>query len=85
MNRATQICLQVALWEFEGLSFYPEQGPVDALDVEVYFDCLLQDHPEDYDEDWFPLIATPAIQKTIDWKAIAEAVNKSRQEDEDPS
>jgi hypothetical protein len=76
MNRATQIVLEVALREWEGLSFYEEAKPLDARDMEVYFDCLLEDHPDDYDEEWFPLVATPAIQKTIDWAAIAKAVNK---------
>lgn len=73
MNHATKIITEnaIAQWDDMGEDDYR----VEAADLKDYYTRLMEDFCENYDEEWFALIATPAIQKTIDWEAVAEAVN----------
>ena len=34
----------------------------------------VEDNAEEYDQDWFPLVATPGIERQIAWDEIAEVI-----------
>ena len=74
MNQATKMITEnaVAQWSDMGLE---DDYTVNATEVQGYYARLMGDFCENYDEEWFALIATGAIQKTIDWEAVAKAVN----------
>ena len=74
MNHATKIVTENALDQWSDMGFEDDYR-VAAADLQDYYTRLMEDFCENYDEQWFALIATPAIQKTIDWEAVAEAVN----------
>jgi hypothetical protein len=40
------------------------------IDAEKYWLGAMEDFSEEYDEDWYALIATPAIRATINWDFI---------------
>lgn len=75
MNQATRMILEIAVDQFSCMSW--DNTPVNTgYDMEDYFLRQLEDNDECYDEEWYALVGTPAIRATIDWKAIAEAVNE---------
>ena len=74
MNHATKIVTENAVAQWSDMGFEDDYR-VAAADLQDYYTRLMEDFCENYDEQWFALIATPAIQKTIDWEAVAEAVN----------
>jgi hypothetical protein len=41
--------------------------PTEILDDMI---ALMEDNPEDYDEDWYPLIATRGIRNQLNWNLI---------------
>ena len=75
MNAATKIICENAVNHWSDMGFEDDYR-ADAADVEDFFTRLMEDFCDEYDQNWFALIATPAIQKTIDWEAVAESVNK---------
>jgi hypothetical protein len=81
MNQATKIITENAIdqWSFMG---FEDDYKAEAIELEDFYTRLMEDFCENYDEEWFALIATPAIQKTIDWEAVAEAVNNMLLEQE---
>ena len=82
MNHATKIVTENALDQWSDMGFEDDYR-VAAADLQDYYTRLMEDFCENYDEQWFALIATPAIQKTIDWEAVAEAVNNMLVDDID--
>ena len=87
MNHATKIVTENAVAQWSDMGF-EDDYIVAAAELQDYYTRLMGDFCENYDEQWFALIATPAIQKTIDWEAVAEAVNNmllERQNEEDDS
>ena len=83
MNAATKIISSVAVDQWYDLSFSEDDYRAEAKELENYFLDLMEDFCDDYDQDWYALIATPAIRNTIDWEAVAAAVNKMRSEREE--
>ena len=81
MPTATQIVKQLFLDWSSGL-MWKTGDRYSAEDVKYYMEELVLDWPEAYDEDWYALIATPAIKATINWQDIADAENKIREEHE---
>ena len=78
INKATEIVLQY-MGDFyfcgvgygkDGASFLTAEQVLDQALTEV------EDAADEYyDSEWFPLVATPAIRKTIDWDYITEQLN----------
>ena len=75
MNAATKIICENAVNHWSDMGFEDDYR-AEAIHLEDYFTRMMEDFCDDYDQNWFALIATPAIQKTIDWEAVAESVNK---------
>lgn len=75
MNAATKIICEIAVAEWSDMGFEDDYR-AEAKGLENYFLDLMEDFCDDYDQNWFALIATPAIRNTIDWEAVAAAVNK---------
>ena len=75
MNTATKMISENAITQWSDMGF-EEDYKAEATELQDFFARLVEDFCENYDEEWYALIATPAIQKTIDWAAVAEAVNK---------
>jgi hypothetical protein len=85
MNHATKIVTENAVAQWSDMGF-EDDYKAEAAELQDFYTRLMEDFCENYDEQWFALIATPAIQKTIDWEAVAEAVNNmllERQNEED--
>jgi hypothetical protein len=82
MNPATKIVTENAVDQWADMGF-PDDYRAEAADLKDYYTRLMEDFCENYDEQWFALIATPAVQKTIDWEAVAEAVNNMLAENQD--
>lgn len=85
MNRATEIVLEIAegellAWGFDADTVWSGD------DIYNFFLQLMEDHADDYDADWFPIVATPSIRKTVDWAEIGKIVTQknveARSEDE---
>jgi len=81
MNRATYILSFQLINELVGSSTNRPCG-WEGKFVEDYYMGQVTEVIEDESEDgelnyplWFPLVATPAIRKTIDWEYIAEKAN----------
>lgn len=82
MNSATKIVTENAVAQWTDMGF-PDDYRAEAAELKDYYTRLMEDFCENYDEQWFALIATPAVQKTIDWEAVAEAVNNMLAENQD--
>ena len=67
MSPATKIMLKWTI-DFKSGCVFDKGVQFKADEMETYSD--------EYDETWFPLIATEAIRKTIDWKYIANELPK---------
>ena len=83
MNAATKMISENAIGQWSCMGFDEDDYRVDAADVRNYFAQQLEDCSECYDEDWFALIGVPAIEATIDWEAIAAAINKMLDEEKE--
>ena len=71
INQATakMLCWTVA-FEIEGMTH--SRPPVIAAEqLRAYWQEEMKNNSDDYDRGYYPLIATPNIEETIDWKWIA--------------
>ena len=71
MNRATEVIAEFTVYWYDSLTYdngpcYPESAEAVR---QVWWD-MLEDHSDEYDADWYPLVATPAIRMTINWEAV---------------
>ena len=70
-NQATKIMLTWTILYESGCS-YERGATFEAEGVKENWMEDMYNHGEEYDEEWFPLVATPSINKTIDWQFIAD-------------
>ena len=75
-NVATRKMLRWTIRFMDGTLDDPEDDPWTGEQLREYWMIDLREHPEDYDREQFPLIATPKIEKTIDYNWIAEQLPK---------
>jgi len=75
MNTATKMICENALGQWGSMG-YDKEETVSAATIRDYYLRQLDDFSDCYDEEWYALIGTKAIEKTIDWQSIAEAVNQ---------
>ena len=54
------------------VGYWTEQDARDSADQWIE-DCWAA---EDFQEDWFPFVAVPALRATLDWARIADVVNE---------
>jgi hypothetical protein len=71
MNKATEIMLKWTI-EFESGCTYERGVQFNGEDIEEQWNEHVYFHSDEYDKDWFALIATDSIRKTIDWDYIAK-------------
>jgi hypothetical protein len=77
INAATLKMYQFTDDQFDGLDD-DHHLDIDADSVREYWLKMLQDHSDCFDIEWFALIATPAIEKTINWNFIARKYQEKR-------
>ena len=76
MSPATKIMLKWTI-DFESGCVFDKGVQFKANEIENRWLDEMETYSDDeYDETWFPLIATEAIRKTIDWKYIANELPK---------
>jgi hypothetical protein len=79
-NKTTEIMVGHAIIQFiDGCGYSNADAPEDfpkweAQEVKEYYDGMVEDLPDHYDEDWFSIVATPNISKAVDWRWIAEHI-----------
>ncbi len=64
--------IQYTVNQFE----WTDVGKVDYHDVWNYWMDMLEDFPEAYDEDWYPIVALDMKQHMVDWGRVADSVNR---------
>ena len=72
---ATMIMLKWTI-DFESGCVFERGIQFKANEIENSWLDEMEAYSDEYDETWFPLIATEAIRKTIDWKYIANELPK---------
>ena len=72
---ATTIMLKWTI-DFESGCVFERGIQFKANEIENSWLDEMEAYSDEYDETWFPLIATEAIRKTIDWKYIANELPK---------
>ena len=70
MSPATKIMLKWTI-DFKSGCVFDKGVQFKANEIENRWLDEMETYSDEYDETWFPLIATEAIRKTIDWKYIA--------------
>ena len=77
MNAATTEVCEVALVWYESMSNGPDEVDVEDFltsEAEEMVSTLWAADDDEMWPSWCTLVVTPAINKTIDWKSIEEAV-----------
>ena len=69
---ATTKMIQFTVNQFEWM----DTGKVEYQDILKFWREMLQQFPEAYDEDWYPIIALDVKQQMVDWLWVADAVNR---------
>ena len=71
INQATakMLCWTVA-FEIEGMT-HTHPPVITAGRLRAYWQEEMKNYSDEYDREYYPLIATPNIEETIDWKWIA--------------
>ena len=87
MNTATKMIAEIAVSQYEDLDFCHYE--IEEAQVRNFLRDLADEilgcevGPEDGEfPEWTTLVATPAIEKTIDWEAVAQAVITDLKENE---
>ena len=76
-NKATQIVLETLGDMNFNSAYVPFWRLMSTDEWEENALTFMEECADDfYDAEWFALVATPAIRKTIDWKYIAEHLNE---------
>ena len=70
-NTATLKMLEWTISFYEGLVF-SHRPTFDGESIRQDWLEDMEQHPDDYDQEWFALVATKAIEATIDWDYIAQ-------------
>lgn len=70
MNAATMMMYRFTVAQYDAMGMEDDSG-LTAADVQHYWLDMMEDFSDEYDADWYPLIATPAIFSTINWSFIA--------------
>ena len=50
----------------------------DGFDSRNYWLSMMENLPECYDEDWFPIVAVKNICERVDWKEIDRIIHEER-------
>jgi len=74
-NQATQIMLSWTIL-FESGCVHDRNVKFNKDDLKEHWIDEMINNSEEYDEQWFPLIATKSIMNTIDWDYIAKELPK---------
>lgn len=78
MNSASTTILEVAIAQYESMDLLPGEINVEGFMVEMAKELVSELWGADDDEmwpSWCNLVVTRAIERTIDWESIQEAVN----------
>jgi hypothetical protein len=73
INAATLKMYKLCCEEFDNMDEFDGDE-----DIREYWQTVLRTHSSCYDEVWFALIATPAIEKTINWQFIVTKYIEAR-------
>jgi hypothetical protein len=70
MNSATMMMYRFTVAQYDNM----DESAILSLtgaDVRHFWLSMMEDFSEEYDVEWYPLIATQSICATIDWSLIA--------------
>ena len=71
MNPATFILYKYTCWQYDMMSFgYDDSVAPKDIGIRDFWLDMMEDFSDEYENEWFALVATPNIEKTIDWNAI---------------
>ncbi len=73
-NKATQMMLQWTM-DFESGCYGRDDETYRGDEIRSQWQEDIRLYSDDYDREYYALVATPAIEKTIDWDWIAEEMN----------
>ena len=71
-NKITEIMTGYAINQFIEGCGYDDDPEWDGNEVRDYFDRMVEDYPDQYEEEWFSIASTKGIANAVDWKWIAE-------------
>jgi hypothetical protein len=75
MNKATEIMLKWTISFNDGI-IYQRGVEFSGEQIEESWLDDMREHGDEYDEEWFSLVATESIRETIDWDYIANELPK---------
>ena len=76
MNRATEIMLEWSIKFFLDGIGYDDDFKFSGEGLKEDWEDDIYNHSDEYDNEYFQLVATPNIAKTIDWNWIANELTK---------
>jgi hypothetical protein len=77
MNPATLKMYQHTIDQYDSMGY--DDGVLCSPEgLETFWLDMMEDFSEEYDADWYPLVATDAIRRTINWNFIAHKYNERR-------
>ena len=78
MNSATLIMYQYTIYQYDDISAGDDALLCSPDSLKQFWLDMMEDFSEEYDADWFPLVATEAIRNTINWDFISQKYNERR-------
>ena len=73
MNSATLIMYRFTVDQYDAMD-----AELCAISLKQFWLDMMKDFSDQYDEEWYALIATPSIRKTINWSFIAAKYMEKR-------